>query len=91
MTAYGGTVHFTSSDGQAGLPAHATLTAGVGYFAAILKTAGNQTVTVTDTLAVGITGASGVIAVSAGAVSHFSVSTPAGAITGNAFNFTVTA
>ena len=48
-TGYTGTVHFTSTDLQAGLPADATLTNGVGFFAVTLKTAGNQTITATDT------------------------------------------
>ena len=37
---YSGTVHFSSGDTQASLPADATLTNGVGVFAAALKTAG---------------------------------------------------
>ena len=51
-TGYAGTVHFTSSDGQAVLPANSTLTSGVGTFSATLKTAGNQTITATDTVSV---------------------------------------
>src|SRR5205823_5506349 len=47
-TGYTGTVHFTSSDGQASLPADTTLTNGVGGFSATLRTAGNQTLTATD-------------------------------------------
>ena len=38
-TGYAGTVHFTSSDGQAVLPANGTLTSGTGTFSATLKTA----------------------------------------------------
>jgi hypothetical protein len=56
-TGYGGTVHFTSSDAQATLPANSTLTNGVGTFSATLKTAGSQTVTATDTATSSITGA----------------------------------
>src|SRR5207302_7926694 len=44
---YGGTVHFTSSDGQAVLPANSTLTNGTGTFSATLRTVGNQTITAT--------------------------------------------
>ncbi len=40
-TGYAGTVHFTSSDAQAVLPANATLTGGTGTFSATLKTAGD--------------------------------------------------
>jgi hypothetical protein len=51
-TTYAGTVHFSSSDVQAGLPADYTFTAadaGVHVFAVTLKTAGTQTVAVADT------------------------------------------
>jgi hypothetical protein len=61
---YAGTVHFTSTDGAAALPANSTLTAGVGTFPATLNTAGNQTITATDTVTTSITGTSGVIAAS---------------------------
>src|SRR5262249_23027991 len=40
---YAGTVHFTSTDAQAALPADTTLSSGVGTFSATLKTAGSQT------------------------------------------------
>ena len=43
-TGYAGTVHFTSSDAAAVLPANSTLTNGVGTFSATLNTAGSQTV-----------------------------------------------
>jgi hypothetical protein len=90
-TSYAGTVHFTSTDGAAVLPANSTLTNGVGTFSATLKTAGNQTITATDTVSAGITGTSGTIAVSAAAATHFAVSAPASAAAGSSFNFTVTA
>ena len=64
-TGYSGTVHFTSSDGQAVLPANSTLTNGVGNFSATLNTAGAQTITVTDAATPSITGASSAITVSA--------------------------
>jgi hypothetical protein len=53
---YSGTVHFTSSDAQAVLPADATLTNGTGTFSATLKTAGAQSLTATDTTTTSITG-----------------------------------
>ncbi len=56
IPAFSGTVHFTSSDGQASLPADATLTNGIGYFSAILKTAGRQTLYVSDKANGGATG-----------------------------------
>jgi hypothetical protein len=64
-TAYTGTVHFTSSDAKAGLPADYTFTAadaGVHTFRATLKTAGTQSITATDTTT-GLTGADGGITV----------------------------
>ncbi|WP_426422066.1 Ig-like domain repeat protein [Bradyrhizobium genosp. A] len=65
VTSYSGTVHFTSSDAAATLPANATLTNGTGTFSATLNTAGNQTITATDTANAAITGTSSAIAVSA--------------------------
>jgi hypothetical protein len=90
-TGYAGTVHFTSTDGQATLPTNSTLTNGVGTFSATLKTAGNQTLTATDTVTSSITGTSNSIAVSAAAATHFTVSAPGSATAGSAFSFTVTA
>ncbi|HJT31223.1 MAG TPA: hypothetical protein VJ783_04175, partial [Pirellulales bacterium] len=90
-TAYGGIVHFTSSDGQAVLPTDSTLTSGVGTFNVTLKTSGNQTVTATDTLTATINGTSGTIAVAAAAATHYTVSATANATAGNAIPVTVTA
>src|SRR5262249_33458427 len=61
VTAYAGTVHFTSTDPSAGLPADYTFTAadgGVHTFpgGATLRTVGTQTVTVTDKAAGSVTG-----------------------------------
>src|SRR5262249_12504558 len=58
-TGYTGKVHFTSSDAQAGLPADYTFTAsdgGVHTFSAALRTAGDQSITATDTANPGLTG-----------------------------------
>ncbi len=55
-TAYSGTVHFTSTDGQAVLPPNAKLTMGTGTFSATLNTATNQTITASDTVTASITG-----------------------------------
>ncbi len=87
---YSGTVHFSSTDLQAALPPDATLTNGIGYFAAILRTAGSQTISVTD-VANGLTGSTSPIAVSPAATNHFSVTAPATAITGAPFNVIVRA
>ncbi|MEI7908792.1 MAG: choice-of-anchor Q domain-containing protein [Verrucomicrobiota bacterium] len=67
---YTGTVHFTSSDGSAVLPANSTLTSGVGTFAVTLKTSGSQTVAVNDASIVTLTGTSGPIIVGAAAADH---------------------
>jgi outer membrane protein assembly factor BamB len=58
-TGYLGTMHFTSSDSQATLPANYTFTggdAGSHSFAVTLRTAGSQSVTATDTSNSSITG-----------------------------------
>jgi hypothetical protein len=80
-------VHFSSGDGQATLPASATLSNGTGSFSATLGTAGGQTLTATDS---GISGSSA-IAVSAAAATHFTVSAPVGATAGTPFSVPVTA
>ncbi len=56
VTGYTGTVHFTSSDPLAILPADAPLTNGVGTFNATLRAPGSQTLTATDTVNSAITG-----------------------------------
>jgi hypothetical protein len=61
---YGGTVHFTSSDSSAALPADSTLSNGLGTFPVVLQTGGNQTITATDQAA-SLTGVSNTIAVTA--------------------------
>jgi hypothetical protein len=53
---YSGTVHFTSSDGQAVLPGNSTLTNGTATFTVTLKTAGSDSITATDTSNSSITG-----------------------------------
>jgi hypothetical protein len=66
---YTGTVHFTSSDGMAGLPADYTFTlrdAGSHKFTVTLNTTGSQTITATDTVTSSITG-SAVVDVTAAA------------------------
>ena len=89
-TSYSGTVRFTSTDGHAALPASSTLVGGMGTFSATLETVGSQTITATDMVKTTITGATSSISVSAGAT-HFSVTAPPTAVSGTAFNFTVSA
>ena len=90
-TGYSGTVHFTSTDSSAVLPANSKLTSGTGTFSATLNTAGTQTITATDTVTASITGSSGNISVSTATATHFSVTAPSSATTGTSFNYTVTA
>ena len=59
LSGYTGTVHFTSSDSQAVLPADFTFLpgdAGLHAFSFTLKTLGDQTITITDTHSAGFTG-----------------------------------
>ncbi len=88
-SSYNGTLHFASSDPQAVLPAASMLTNVMGTFPATLKTAGPQTITVTDTNS--LSGVSTSIVVSPGATSHFSVTGPTAASATLLFTFTVTA
>ena len=91
---YTGTVHFTSSDGQAVLPSNYAFVggdAGAHTFSATLKTSGNQTVTATDTVTGTINGTSSNVNVSAASAASFTVSAPASSTAGNSFNVTVTA
>jgi hypothetical protein len=92
---YRGTVHFTSSDPVAVLPANYTFTAtdaGVHTFTSgvNLKTAGSRTVTTTDTVTATITGNT-TVSVNPAAASHFSVTAPASTTAGSAFTVTLTA
>ena len=79
VQSYLGTVHFTSSDIQAGLPANYKFTvadAGTHVFSGnvILKTVGTQSVTATDTVTASIKGSQTNIVVTPAALSKFVVS-----------------
>jgi hypothetical protein len=91
LTSYTGTVHFTSSDAQAGLPADYTFTAadqGAHTFSATLKTAGTQSLTVAESTA---TGTQAGITVNPAAASRFTVAGfPSPVTAGVAGSFTVT-
>jgi hypothetical protein len=89
-TGYAGTVHFSSSDPQADLPADATLTNGTGTFSATLKTAGAQGLTATDTADPTLTGSQSGIAVSPAAASVLVLSAPGAVSAGVPFTVTVT-
>jgi hypothetical protein len=92
-TGYRGTVQFSSTDLQAGLPANYAFTAGdagVHTFAVTLNTPGSQSVTATDTTTGTITGNVSTTVTSA-AATHFLVSAPATTTAGQSFTVTVTA
>jgi hypothetical protein len=94
-TGYRGTVHLTSSDGQAVLEADHTFTPGdngVYSFAATLKTVGTQSITATDTATSTITGTQSGIVVNPAAASTFAVTASPTTITAGDFvTITVTA
>jgi hypothetical protein len=92
VAGYRGTVHFTSSDARAVLPADYTFKSadqGVHSFTVRLKTAGAQTVTASDTATATVTGSSSVL-VYAAAASQVLLVAPALVTHGTAFSFTVT-
>ena len=85
VTGYTGTIHFSSTDGNAALPADYTFTSGptgsganngIAFFGLLLRTAGLQTVTATDKANNAINGTSRRITVTPLAANHFAVSTP---------------
>jgi hypothetical protein len=94
-TGYTGTVHFTSTDAQAVLPANYTFTAGdagTRAFTAALKTVGVQAFTVTDTVTSNFTASEAGIAVTPAAASRLAVAGfPAATTAGFAQTFAVTA
>jgi hypothetical protein len=90
---YRGTVHFTSSDAKASLPANYTFTAGdagVHTFTATLKTAGTQSITAKDTVTGSLTSTDGGITVNVSRASQFFIAAPPSVIVGVAFSLTVT-
>jgi hypothetical protein len=93
LTGYTGTIHLTSSDPQAVLPADYTFTAadqGVHTFSATLKTAGSQFLAATDTVTSSMSGQEGIV-VNPAAATHFLLSGPSSVRAGIAFSLTVTA
>jgi hypothetical protein len=94
-TGYAGTVHFTSSDTAATLPANYAYTTGAGAdngthtFSATLKTFGSQSITATDTLSATIAGTqSGIVVTASKLVLSAATTTPP---TGTADSLTITA
>lgn len=94
-TGYTGTVHFTSTDPAAALPANysfVALDSGTHTFSATLNTAGTRALTATDTVNGALTATQSGIVVNAGALASFVLSgfaNPASA--GTASTFSVTA
>jgi hypothetical protein len=91
LTGYVGTVHFSSSNPQAVLPADYTFTAadqGVHTFSATLKTAGLQSLA---TAVPGMSGDPASILVNPAAAARFVLSGPSSIRAGTAFSVTVTA
>ena len=89
VTTYAGTVHFTSTDPGAILPANSTFSGGVGSFSVKFSAAGTKHVTVTDTSS-SITGTSGSVNVTQ-STTHLSATAVATTTAGNSFVVTVKA
>jgi hypothetical protein len=91
VSTYTGTVHFASSDAQAVLPGDSTLTNGTKVFSVTLKTAIDQTITVSDTAGALTPATSSAISVNAAPTSRLLVMAPASTTVGAPFGLTVTA
>jgi len=92
-TGYTGTVHFTSSDARAVLPANYTFTgadAGIHTFSVTLRKAGTQSITATDTVTASLTATVGGVIVSPAAPAKFVLTAPATVKRGVAFSLTLT-
>lgn len=91
-TGYLGTVHFTSSDAKAVLPANYTFTAadaGTHSFSATLRTSGTQSITAADTVAASLLGTEGGITVNPAAASKFLITAPSSVHAGVPFSLTL--
>jgi hypothetical protein len=92
-TGYTGTVHFSSSDPKAVLPANYTFTAadhGVHTFTVTLKTTGSQSITAADTANGTVSGSETGIVVQPAAAAKFVLSAPSSVTHGVAFSLTLT-
>ena len=79
ISSYRGTIHFTSTDAAASLPANyafVAVDAGSHTFSVTLKTAGTWSVTATDTATASITGTQTDIVVNAAALAVYGMTTP---------------
>jgi FG-GAP-like repeat/FG-GAP repeat len=94
LKGYTGTLLFSSTDVQAGLPANYKFTAadaGTHIFSATFKTSGVQSINFHDSAIPTLSGTTGNTTVAAGAATHFVLSGAATATTGKATAVTVTA
>jgi hypothetical protein len=92
-TGYTGTIHISSSDPQAVLPADYTFTAadqGAHTFNATLGTAGSQSITVTDTSNGTLIGSESGIVVQPAAATKFVLGAPSSVTSGQKFSVTLT-
>jgi hypothetical protein len=90
---YRGTVHITSSDTRAVLPANYTFTvtdAGTHDFSATLKTASTQSIIAVDTSSANLTGTDGGITVNPAAARAFLITAPTSVQAGTSFSLTLT-
>jgi hypothetical protein len=91
---YTGTIHFTSTDGNAQLPPDFTFgpwNFGAASFKVTFETTGTQTLTATDTVTSSITGSGATLVTPAPVATHFLVVAPPFAATGQTFTIFVTA
>ncbi len=94
LTKYTGTLHFTSSDANAVVPADYTFTAadaGLHTFVVSLGTVGAQTISVADTKTPFLTALNRPFTVVATTVNHLSVAQPGNVTQGTTFTSTVSA
>ena len=94
VTTYTGTIHFTSTDGAASLPADYTFVAGDNGThtfggSTTMNTVGVHTINVTDTLNPGIRGTSNQFTVASQTVHHFDFETIGPQTINNPFNITI--
>ena len=93
--AYRGTIRFTSTDGSATLPSNYTFTGGDSgqhaFTGVVLKTAGSQTVTATDTLTSSIAATSGNITVGGAPATQLQIASLVDSVAGVAQSVTVSA
>ena len=81
---YTGTVHITTSDPAAKLPANATLAQGVGTFTVTFNTLGNQTITASDTVGDASSGTSPAVSVQKIPIPTITSLSPATTVSGGA-------